>query len=575
MESSARTSEIYPAESGVIRKPWADQIKVGLFYPNRYELAMSNLGFQTAYRLFNSAPDVICERFLTSGSLKPTRSALLSRENRRPARDFDILAFSVAFENDYPNILRLLHQIGLPLEARNRDVATTPLILAGGVAVMLNPEPLAAFFDLFLIGEAEAMLPAFLDSYREADGDHRALLDTIPLDVPGAYVPRHYRPVYQQNGQLETVAVADPRMARILSPKAANVTALETTSTIITTDTTFADTCLIEVSRGCPHGCRYCSAGYVYRPPRYRDPDVLARCLRDAARTVQRVGLVGAAVSDYPAIGELCSRIADTDLRLSFSSLRADALTAELLAVLRANRTKTATIAPEAGSPRLRQVINKGLNEDDILQAAEKLVGAGIPNLKLYFMIGLPTETDADVEAIVSLVQAVKAVFLDASRKMKRIGTITVNATPFVPKPSTPFQWAGMASPGLLKKRLRRLRKRLQPIANVRLQHASIREAYVQALLARGDRRVADVLRQHHQTTARWSQTLKSTPLDTDFFALRERSQDELFPWDFIDTGVSRDFLWREYRRALQERETPPCPAEGRCQRCEACGPLS
>ncbi len=570
MKSSVRISEKHPAESGVIRKTWANQIKVGLFYPNRYALAMSNLGFQTVYRLFNNAADVICERFLAGGPLESVKSGLLSRESRRPPRDFDVLAFSVAFENDYPHILQLLSQTGFPLEARERDV-DAPLLLAGGVAVMLNPEPLAAFFDLFLIGEAEAMLPAFLESYRKADGDHRTLLDTIPLDVPGAYVPRHYRPVYKQNGQLKAVAVADPRMARIVAPKAANVAALETTSTIITADTTFPDTCLIEVSRGCPHGCRYCSAGYIYRPPRYRDPDLLERCLRDAARTVQRVGLVGAAVSDYPAIGELCGRVADTDLRLSFSSLRADALTEDLLAVLRANGTKTATLAPEAGSARLRQVINKGLNEDDILQAAAKLVGAGIPNLKLYFMIGLPTETDADVEAIVTLVEALKAVFLDASRKMKRIGTITVNATPFVPKPSTPFQWAGMASPGLLKKNLRHLRKRLQRIANVRFQHESIREAYVQALLARGDRRVADVLRHHHQTSARWPQTLQTTALDTDFFALRERGADELLPWDFIDTGVSRDFLWREYQRALDGRTTPPCPADGRCHRCEAC----
>ncbi len=573
MKSSRRTSEKHPAESGVIRKTWANQIKVGLFYPNRYELAMSNLGFQTVYRLFNNAADVICERFLAGGPLKSINSRLLSRENRRPASDFDILAFSVAFENDYPRILQLLRLTGLPLQARERD-ADAPLILAGGVAVMLNPEPLAAFFDLFLIGEAEAILPAFLDSYRQADGDHRILLDTIPLDVPGAYVPRHYRPVYQQNGQLEAVAVADPRMARVSSPRATNVAALETTSTIITTDTTFPDTCLIEVSRGCPHGCRYCSAGYIYRPPRYRDPDVLERCLHAAARTVRRVGLVGAAVSDYPHIGALCGRVADTDLRLSFSSLRADALSAELLAVLRANRTKTATIAPEAGTPRLRQVINKGLNEDDILQAAEKLVRAGIPNLKLYFMIGLPTETDADIEAIVTLVQAVKTVYLNASRKMKRIGTVTVNATPFVPKPSTPFQWAGMASPGLLKKHLRRLRKGLQRIANIRFQHESIRASYVQALLARGDRRVADVLRHHHQTAAGWPQTLRTTALDTDFFALRERSADELLPWDFIDTGVSRDFLWREYERALEGRATPPCPAEGHCHRCEACNPL-
>ncbi|MBL0712802.1 MAG: radical SAM protein [Desulfosarcina sp.] len=435
---------------------------------------------------------------------------------------------------------------------------------------MLNPEPLAPFFDLFLIGEAEVMLPSFLANYRRTD-ERPALLDRVSREVPGAYVLDHFQPDYQQNGPLRAFTALGDQSPRIRSPKVADVGTLATATTVLTTDTTFPETCLIEVSRGCPHGCRFCSAGYIYRPPRYRHPDFLETCIRNASRTVRRVGMVGAAVSDFPAIGELCGRVADTGVRLSFSSLRADALTDDLLAVLRANRTKTATIAPEAGSPRLRNVINKGLGEEDILAAAAKLVSAGIPNLKLYFLIGLPTETDADVEAIVTLCERIKAVFLAASRKMKRIGTITVNATPFVPKPATPFQWAGMAPPRVLKARLRILRKGLQRIANVRFQNESIREAYVQALLARGDRRVAEILSLHHRLGGRWPQTLKTTPVDTDFFALRERAADELLPWDFIDTGVHRDFLWREYQRALAASPSKPCPGDRPCERCGAC----
>jgi radical SAM superfamily enzyme YgiQ (UPF0313 family) len=570
MHVSRHTSENRPVETGAVRKAWADQIKIGLFYPNRYALAMSNLGYQTLYHLLNQESDVICERFLVDDLARLPSVTLRSRESRRPPRDFDMLAFSIAFENDYPYILQLLGASGLPLQARHRDTQA-PLVLAGGVAVMLNPEPLAPFFDLFLIGEAEAFLPAFLECYRGAN-DRRKLLERVAYAVPGAYVPCLYHPVYRPGGPLATMTVADRRLARIKLPRA-DVGRLPTATAIMTADTVFPDTCLIEVSRGCPHGCRFCSAGYVYRPPRYRHPEFLEHCLHDAARTSRRVGLVGAAVSDYPGIGALCGKVADMNLRLSFSSLRADALTDELLSVLRTNQTKTATIAPEAGSPRLRAVINKGLTEEDILVAVERLVEAGIPRLKLYFMIGLPTETNDDLAAIVDICQKAQAVFLAASRRMKRIGRITVNATPFVPKPSTPFQWAGMTPLRVLKKRLRFLNRNLRRLANVRFQHESPREAYFQALMARGDRRVGDFLRHQHRTGDRWLQTLPAGLVDADFFTLRERPADEVLPWDFIDTGVRKDFLWQEFQRALAGRASAPCPPEQSCQRCGACGP--
>ena len=256
--------------------------------------------------------------------------------------------------------------------------------------------------------------------------------------------------------------------------------------------------------------------------------------------------------------------------RLSFSSLRADALDGELLAVLKANRTKTVTIAPEAGSQRLRNVINKGLTESDILTAAELSVRAGIPNLRLYFMVGLPTETEDDIEAIVVLCRKVKQVFLETSRPQRRIGTLTVSVNAFVPKPATPFQWAAMDALAQLQAKTRALRRGLKPLANVRFQMENLRGSQVQALLSRGDRRLAGLLLQHHQLGGNWSQTLKESAIDLPAYTTRARTQEEKLPWDFIDTGVQRAFLWQDYQEALAAHPAPPCPPNG-CSRCGAC----
>jgi radical SAM superfamily enzyme YgiQ (UPF0313 family) len=287
------------------------------------------------------------------------------------------------------------------------------------------------------------------------------------------------------------------------------------------------------------------------------------------ART-SRVGLVGAAVSDFPGLSDICRRFEDTDLRLSFSSLRADALSDDFLRVLQKNRTKTATIAPEAGSQRMRNVINKGLTEDVILQAAEKIVQVGVPNLRLYFLIGLPTETTEDIDAIAALCRRIKSVFLDASRRQRRIGTIAVHTNAFIPKPVTPFQWVAMDSVKTLQTKARHLRDSLKRLANVRFRMENIRASYIQALLSRGDRRMAALLEAHYQMGGNWGQTLKNTVIDTDAHVIRQRPRDEILPWDFIDAGVARDFLWSEYQRALAGKSSPACPPDG-CTRCGAC----
>lgn len=552
-------------ETGAIRKAWTGRIHVALVFPQVYALAMSNLGYQTVYRQFNAFDDVLCERFCLPD---PSDDRLISIESRQPLAAFDIAAFSMAFENDYPNLLRILGMAGLPLQATNRNAAH-PLTVIGGIAAILNPEPLAPLADLVLIGEAEAILPPFLDCYRSTN-DRGLFLARAPHRIPGAYVPSFYATVYDAQGRLTSRKVTHDAPEKVERAYLTDVSHMDTSSTILTPDTTFANTSLIEVSRGCPHGCRFCSAGFIYRPPRFRDADFLEARIRLAMAHTSRIGLVGAAVSDFPGLSALCRRFENPDLRLSFSSLRADALTENLLRVLSANRAKTATIAPEAGSQRMRDVINKGLSEETILEATEKIVKAGIPSLRLYFLIGLPTETMEDIEAIVGLCRKIKSVFLEASRKRRRIGTITVHTNGFIPKPTTPFQWSAMDSVAALQSKARTLRNGLKSLANVRFQMENIRASYVQAFLSRGDRRIADLLITHHRLGGNWSQTLKNSPIDTADYVTRQRDQDEILPWDFIETGVERTYLWQEYQRALAARTSPDCRPDA-CTRCGVC----
>ena len=554
------------SEIGTIRKQWRGKISVALVYPNRYHIGMSNLGFQTVYRLLNSLDHVVCERAF----LPETNASEMARpttvESNRPLTDADIIAFSISFENDYPHLLDILDSVGLPLKSDSRT-SRHPLVIAGGVACLLNPEPLAPFIDCFLIGEAEEILSTFFETF-ESRRDKKTVLKNLAHKVPGGYIHAFYRPRYDDDGTLaafEPLADVPPVIKRVYLK---DLSRTSTCSTVVTPHTTFDRSFLIEVGRGCPHGCRFCSAGFIYRPPRYRPISQLAQTIDQGTRLTDRIGLVGAAVSDLPEIDKLCGQFHDKGIRISFSSLRADRLSPGLLAALKQSKVKTATIAPEAGTDRLRRVINKGLSENDILTAATTLVENGIPNLKLYFMIGLPTETMSDVEAITQTVKKIKHRFLASSRARKKIGHITVSLNSFVPKPFTPFQWCAMEEIGVLKTKIKKIKSELKKVPNLRINSDVPRWAHIQALLSRGDRKVADILSLAHANGGNWAQTLKTVAVNPDFYVYRERRTDERFPWDFIDHGIKKSFLRREYQRAMQGRATADCQVET----CHVCG---
>jgi radical SAM superfamily enzyme YgiQ (UPF0313 family) len=554
------------AEVGTIRKQWHNRVRVALVYPNQYAVGMANLGFQTVYRLLNAMDHLVCERaFLPESTAGQTP---LSLESGRPLHEFDCLAFSIAFENDYTNVLTFLHQAGLPLPSVQRG-ASLPLIVAGGVSCFLNPEPISPFIDCFLIGEAEGLLEPFFSRFDPARDRTQFLLEAA-RDLPGVYVPAFYSDHYHADGTLAALTPTADIPARVRRVYAGGIDGFITESVVITKHTSFEDAHLIEVSRGCAHGCRFCAAGYVYRPLRNRPTELLMQSMRQGAGRTSKIGLMGAAVSDLPDLHLLCAFGAQHDLQLSFSSLRADALNPALISALNAGRLKTATIAPEAGSERLRRVINKGLDEAAILHAAENLVAGGIPNLKLYFMLGLPTETDADVDELVALVKRIKHHFLLSSRTRGRMGEITLSLNCFVPKPFTPFQWVGMDAAAGLKQKIRRVKSGLKQVANVRV-HADVpRWAHIQALLARGDRRVSQLLLRAFQNHGNWPQTFKNAALNPAFYTERERSREEVLPWDFIDHGLDKDFLWGEYQSALDAATTPLCPADP--ENCTMCG---
>ena len=552
---------ILEKERGAVQKRWGGKISICLLYPNSYHVGMSNLGFQTLYQMLNADEDIVCERaFLPEPEdlqeYRNTKTSLFSLESQKPLSRFDILAFSISFENDFLNILTLLDLAHIPFESRLRD-GRYPWVIAGGVAVFLNPEPISEFFDLFILGEAEEAIGEFLEVYRQIlsdkgkkdkDGFLRRL-----SEVSGVYIPKFYEVAYAENGKIEAMNSEPGFPKKVKRRWVPKLDRFPTRSTLFTPDTEFKEMALVEMNRGCPRGCRFCAACFVYHPFRNRSLSLLDSISKEALLKEHRIGLTGTAVSDHPQLLPLCQSILSRQGGISLSSLRVDAVTPSLIQCLREGEDRTVAIAPEAGSERLRKMLKKGYAEEEILKSIDILVDNGLSQIKCYFLVGLPSETDEDVKAILLQAKRIRHQILSHSRDPKKRWRLIISVNPFIPKPATPLQWEPLEEVGELKKKLRTIQRGVQGEKGMEVIHDLPKWAYIQALLSRGDRRVGKILVAAYRTQGNWSQALRETPINSNFYVYRRRDLDEIFPWDFIDHGISKERLKEEYLTAMKE----------------------
>ncbi|MBI4537178.1 MAG: radical SAM protein [candidate division NC10 bacterium] len=547
-------------EAGTVVKDWGGKVRVALVFPNTYYVGMSNLGFQTIYGTLNGQPDLVCERaFLPDpddlAEHERLRVPVFSLESQRPLTDFDVVAFSTTYENDYLNLLTILALSGIPVEAAERD-QRHPVVAMGGVCAWSNPEPLAAFMDFFFLGEGEESSPEVFRLWREihrTERDPGAARDRFLrqlLTVEGVYAPRFYDVRYAATGSVAEVVALEGAPLPVRKRRLARPDDFDTISVVRTAETEFGQMALLEVGKGCGRGCRFCLEGEIYRPVRHRHLEAIVRGAERLAAGGKRIGLVGACVSDYPWIDDLVRGLRAKGVDISLSSVRADSLSPDLVQALVESGTRTLTIAPEAGTERLRTVIHKSLTEQRLFEAAELIAASGVPSVKTYFMIGLPTETAEDTEGIVELAKRIRHRILRHRRDARRAVEMTVGVSSFVPKPWTAFQWCAMAEVRALEETVERLRRQLRK-AGIHFTHDVPKWAHLQGVLARGDRRVAELLRLALTHHGDWKRAFREWPRNANYYVCRERALDERFPWDHFEVGTKRDRLEVEYRRAM------------------------
>lgn len=584
--------ELRPLETLVgVKRAESGDLRVHLAYPNSYWIGMSNLGFQAVYAIFAATPGVVVERGFLPGEEAAKERSWRTFESQRMLRECDILGFSLSFETDYPHLLRMLrnqdclHDADERLRRATEEKFGFPLIIAGGTALTLNPEPVADFVDVIVIGEAEELLSELVTVVRRVREEGGTRLDLLRAlaQIEGIYVPRFYTPHFRPDGSVSEVTVEAGIPARPRRRFVADLSKFPTYSRVLTPETEFKSMFLTETGRGCEMGCRFCVAGYIYRPIRKRSEDAIADTVQIGLGQSKAIGFVGAAVSSHKSIAKLTRAVAERGARASLSSIMSQKVTPELAASISESEYKTVALAPEAGSERLRRAAGKRVTNEQVIEAARTLAESGIRGFKLYFIVGLPTERDEDVVAIAELALAVRDVVLEVSRPTGHAAWVQLSVNPFIPKASTPFQWEPMLPIKELESKIEVIHERIRRVGNIEMRFESPKESYFQGLLSRGDRRVGKLLLKAEEEGRDWKWLLQKAKRPwiagvptLDFYVSRHIPFEESLPWEVVDSRIDRELLKREALRARhgesygRERDD-----DGASDRARGCGSVS
>jgi len=573
-------------EWNCVIKDWErTNLKFALGYPDLYEIGMSNMALPILYDILNGQPDILAERFFApwvdmEAALRAAGIPLLTLESKHPLKDFDVIGFSMDYELAYTNVLNILDLAQVPVLASERD-DSHPVVIAGG-SCCINPEPMTDFIDLFVIGEGEEVLPELVDCLRQwkkTGAGKKELLHRVAA-IPGVYVPGFYKVEYQLDGLVKSITPTAAEAKAVIERRIVSKLPPPVTRPVVPYIEVVHDRGAVEIQRGCTRGCRFCQAGVIYRPLRQRPQPEVIQAVGELINNCgyNEVSLVSLSSSDYPKIEELVAGLAKNykNLALSLPSLRIDSFSLKLMESLPSRRKTGLTFAPEAGSERLRRIINKDITEEQILETAAAAFARGWRSLKLYFMLGLPTETTEDIEAIIELVAKIRA-----TGKGTKGGPpqVRISLSTFIPKPHTPLQWVAQESAEQLNAKHELLKTGLRRKGS-HLSWADPRISLLEAALSRGDRRIGRVIYQAWKSGSafdawderfnyqNWLDAFAKSGLEPGFYAHRERSLDEFLPWSHIDVGVTPAFLKREYQRSIKGEETPDC----RLKSCNACG---